>query len=454
MSPTILVVDDDEDILVELERTLSKRGYSVTTTTSPDIALGRATSEDFGVVLSDLRIGARSGIDLCERIRAACPAVPVIVMTGFGTMEAAVETLRAGAFDFVTKPFSPAHLDLSLRRALDHRALSREVRSLRSRIDGQSGARGILGRSDAMGEVLEVVGRVAATGATVLVTGESGTGKELVARALHDASPRAKGPFVAVNCAALPDALLESELFGHAKGAFTDAKTTKKGLFLEATGGTLFLDEIGEMPLTTQAKLLRALEDRKVRPVGANHEVAFDARIVTATNRDIESRAAEGTFREDLLFRINVVHVELPPLRARGDDVLLLAKVFVRKFAERHGKALMGMTDDVERRLLAYPWPGNVRELQNAIERAVALARGDLVVADDLPKRINDHAPADILVSGTDPTELCSLEEVERRYIAKVMEIVGGSKSEAAKILGLDRSTLYRKVEKYRSDSS
>ena len=454
MSPTILIVDDDADLLGELERTLSKRGYTVTTTTSPDDALAKATSEDFAAVLTDLRIGARSGIDLCKRLRDACPELPVVVMTGFGTMEAAVETMRAGAFDFVTKPFSPDQLELSLRRAVGHRALSREVQSLRSRVDGRSGARGILGRSAVMGQALEIVGRVATTGATVLVTGESGTGKELVARALHDASPRAKGPFVALNCAALPDALLESELFGHARGAFTDAKTTKTGLFVEASGGTLFLDEIGEMPIATQAKLLRALEERKVRPVGANQEVAFDARIVAATNRDIETRVAEGKFREDLLYRINVVHIELPPLRARGDDVLLLAGEFVTRFADRHGKTLEGMTDEVEKRLLGYPWPGNVRELQNAIERAVALAKGTRIVVDDLPQRIKDHAPAHVLVTATDPTELCSLEEVERRYITRVMEVVGGSKSEAAKILGLDRSTLYRKLERYRIGAS
>lgn len=450
MSETLLIVDDDADFLVELERTLAKRGFVVMTTTSPDRAFEIANTTDLSVVLTDLRMGARSGIELCQRVTAARPDVPVVVMTGFGSMEAAVATLRAGAFDFITKPFTPAQLELCVKRAVAHRTLAREVKTLRTVVNARTGSRGLIGRSDAITQILELVARVAMTSATVLVTGESGTGKELVARALHENGARASGPFVAVNCAALPEPLLESELFGHAKGAFTDAKTAKAGLFLEASGGTLFLDEIGEMPLATQAKLLRALEDRSVRPVGGNHEIPFDARIVTATNRDIETRVADRAFREDLFYRINVVHLELPPLRARGDDVLLLASAFVARFAERHTKSVVGLSPAVEKILVSYPWPGNVRELQNAVERAVALAQGEVIAPEDLPKRIREHMSADVVVAGNDPTELCSLDEVERRYITKVMEAVGGSKSEAAKILGLDRSTLYRKLERYR----
>jgi two-component system response regulator HydG len=382
------------------------------------------------------------------------PDIPVIVATGFGSLEAAVETMRAGAFDFLTKPFSPAQIELAVKRALSKRALVREVNHLRSVVSATTADGPILGRSAAMLAVLELVSRVAPTTATVLITGESGTGKELVARALHEGSARAKEAFVAINCAAIPEQLLESELFGHVKGAFTDAKTTKRGLLFEASAGTLFLDEIGEMPLPMQAKLLRALEERRARPVGATQEVAFDARIVTATNRDLETRVAERLFREDLYFRINVVHVELPPLRSRGDDVLLLARSFVAKMSERHGKGASRLADETARRLLAYPWPGNVRELQNAIERAVAVAKTDELLESDLPSRIREHRTTDVLVSASDPKELCTLEEVERRYIATVMSAVQGSKTEAARILGLDRSTLYRKLDRMKLNGS
>ena len=455
MSENILVVDDDTDFCRELARTLERRGgYAVTTTTDPDEAVRLVETEAFDLVITDLRMGERSGTELCRRVAASRPDVPVIVATGFGSLDAAVETMRAGAFDFLTKPFSPAQLELAVARALSKRALVREVNRLRAVVSAATANGPILGRSESMLAVLELVSRIAPTTATVLVTGESGTGKELVARALHEGSVRAKGPFVAINCAAIPEALLESELFGHVKGAFTDAKTTKRGLLFEASAGTLFLDEVGEMPLAMQAKLLRALEERRARPVGATQEIAFDARIVTATNRDLETRVAERTFREDLYFRINVVHVELPPLRSRGDDILLLARAFVLKMSERHGKGVGRIAEEAELRLLAYPWPGNVRELQNAIERAVAVARTDEVLESDLPSRIREHRSTDVLVSAADPEELCTLEEVERRYIATVMSAVQGSKTEAARILGLDRSTLYRKLDRIKSNGS
>lgn len=455
MSESILVVDDDTDFCHELARTLERRGaYAVTTTTDPEEAARLVEAEVFDLVITDLRMGQQSGADLCRRVAATRPDIPVIVATGFGSLEAAVETMRAGAFDFLTKPFSPAQIELAVKRALSKRALVREVNHLRSVVSATTADGPILGRSAAMLAVLELVSRVAPTTATVLITGESGTGKELVARALHEGSARAKEAFVAINCAAIPEQLLESELFGHVKGAFTDAKTTKRGLLFEASAGTLFLDEIGEMPLPMQAKLLRALEERRARPVGATQEVAFDARIVTATNRDLETRVAERLFREDLYFRINVVHVELPPLRSRGDDVLLLARSFVAKMSERHGKGASRLADETARRLLAYPWPGNVRELQNAIERAVAVAKTDELLESDLPSRIREHRTTDVLVSASDPKELCTLEEVERRYIATVMSAVQGSKTEAARILGLDRSTLYRKLDRMKLNGS
>lgn len=452
MSETILVVDDDTDFCIELARTLERRGgYAVTTSTDSDEAERLAQSEPFDLVITDLRMGQRSGTELCRRITAARPDVPVIVATGFGSLEAAVETMRAGAFDFLTKPFSPTQLELSVKRALAKRALVREVTRLRSVVSAANAESAIVGRSAAITTVLDLVTQVAPTTATVLVTGESGTGKELVARALHDGSARAAGPFIAVNCAAIPDTLLESELFGHVKGAFTDAKSTKRGLLLEASKGTLFLDEVGEMPLAMQAKLLRALEERRVRPVGATQEYSFDARIVAATNRDLETRVAEGTFREDLYFRLNVVHLALPPLRSRGDDVLLLARAFLAKLSDRHGKRVASISNEATERLLAYSWPGNVRELQNAIERAVAVARTTEVLETDLPSRIREHRSNDVLVSASNPSELCTLEELERRYIETVMGAVQGSKTEAARILGLDRSTLYRKLDRIKA---
>ncbi len=283
----------------------------------------------------------------------------------------------------------------------------------------------------------------------MLITGESGTGKELVARALHQRSRRRDQPFVAVNCAALPDTLLESELFGHVKGAFTDARNDRKGLFVQAEGGTLLLDEIGEMPLAMQPKLLRALEENKVRPVGSEKEVAFDVRLLASTNRDLETAVEEGRFRKDLFFRIDVIQVELPPLRARGADALLLAQHFIEDCAGRAGKQVVGMSEGVAEKLLAYSWPGNVRELRNVIERAVALTRFDKLTVDDLPEKIRDYRSSQVVIGGNDPGELVPLEEVERRYILHVLDCVGGNRTLAARTLGLDRKTLYRKLRQY-----
>jgi two-component system response regulator HydG len=283
----------------------------------------------------------------------------------------------------------------------------------------------------------------------VLVTGESGTGKELVARALHRRSCRRAEPFVAVNCAAMPDALLESELFGHARGAFTDARAVRAGLFARAHGGTLFLDEIGDLPVALQPKLLRALQERVIRPVGADNEQAVDVRVVAATNRDLETAVEERRFREDLYYRINVVHIDLPPLRSRGGDVLLLAQHFVQHFAAVRGREIQGLSAPAAEKLSAYSWPGNVRELQNCIERAVALARYDQIMVDDLSEKIRNYRRSHVLVASDDPDELASMEEVERSYVLRVLEAVGGNKSKAAQVLGFDRATLYRKLERY-----
>ncbi len=448
----VLVVDDDHESCVMLEEALRIRGFDITWSTQPSEALRLSEQEGpFDAVLTDLRMGEENGLDLGRRLTAAEPALPVIVITAFGSIATAVEAMRAGAFDFITKPFDVEMVTMALDRAVKHAALSREVRTLRNRSEQLSGDfEGMLGKSPVMQRVFDTIARVAASDSAVLVSGESGTGKELAAKALHQRSSRASAPFVAISCAAIPEALLESELFGHAKGAFTDARNERQGLFLKAGTGTLFLDEIGEMPLPMQAKLLRALQDRQVRPVGSDRELPFEARVVAATHRDLEAEVAAGRFRQDLFFRIHVIEIMLPPLRTRGTDLLTLAEAFVRRFAARGGRPGLRLGSDAAERLLAYEWPGNVRELENCIERAVALAaRTDEIVPEDLPERVRRRAPDSVLISAAGPDELVSLDEMERRYILRVLRAVGNNKKLASQILGLDRSTLYRKLERY-----
>jgi two-component system response regulator HydG len=339
-------------------------------------------------------------------------------------------------------------VELALDRAIQQRALRQEVKRLRAAVETARRVDGLLGESQPMQSVRELVARIADSDASVLICGETGTGKEVVARALH-ACGRQQGPFVGFNCAAIQEALVESELFGHVRGAFTDARAEHRGLFLQADGGTLFLDEIGSMPAAVQPKLLRALQERAVRPVGATQEIPCNVRIIAATNRDLDAAVEDGSFRADLLFRLDVVRVQLPPLRARGSDVLLLAQHFLEQYAARAGKRVSTLSPPVAEKLLAYTWPGNVRELQNCIERAVALARYESLVVDDLPERIREYSASHVIVAGSDPSELVPLEEVERRYILRVLEATGGNKTLAAQVLGLDRKTLYRKLERY-----
>ena len=449
MTGRVLLVDDDRALCEWVALGLATSGFEIEWRTSPDEALTAAASEDYDAIVTDLNMGAMSGLDLCERILHQRADVPVIVITAFGSMDTAISAMRAGAYDFLTKPFDVEALRLALVRATQHRRLRDEVKRLRLAADREIGFGELLGESNAMRRVQDLLARIADSDSTVLITGESGTGKEVVARALHRHGRRAAGPFVAINCAAMPEPLLESELFGHARGAFTDARTARTGLFVEASGGTLFRDEIGELPLGLQPKLLRALQERVVRPIGGAREVPFDVRLVVATNRDLEAAIAEKRFREDLYFRVNVLHVELPPLRARGADALLLAQHFLRQFADKAGRPLEGISPAAAERLLAYDWPGNVRELMNCIERAVALARFDELAVDDLPEKIRRHRASHVLVTGDDPTELVPLEEVERRYILRVLQAVSNNKRLAARVLGVDRKTLYRKLERY-----
>jgi two-component system response regulator HydG len=446
---SVLVVDDDRALCDLLADGLTPRGFSVTTTTRAAEALDLFRDAHFDVVLTDLTMPDLDGIELCARL-ASSRKIPVIVITAFGSLETAVRAIRAGAYDFLTKPLDVEVVALSLERAASHRALHREVERLKLAAGETRRFGDLVGASSAMLGVYELVERAAPSDAAVLVTGESGTGKEVVARSLHQRSKRSAGPFVSVNCAALPEALLESELFGHVRGAFTDAHAARPGLFAEARGGTIFLDEIADMPFALQPKLLRALQQRSVRPVGSDREVPVDVRLVTATNRDVEAAIAERRFREDLYYRINVIHLEMPALRARGGDVLLLARHFLERFSKQMDKPLDGFDSAAAESLLEYPWPGNVRELSNCVERAVVLCRGQTITLDDLPEKVRAYRPSHVVVAGDDPSELVSLEEVERRYVLRVLDAVQGNKTKAAQILGLDRKTLYRKIELYR----
>jgi DNA-binding NtrC family response regulator len=453
MSERVLIVDDEKSMCEMLDTFLRRRGLEPVTRESAEEAFAALLDEDFDAVLSDLNMPGMNGIELCERIVANRPDVPVIVITAFGSMDTAVAAIRAGAYDFVTKPIDLDILWLCLDRAIKHRALSKKVKALSEEISKPAFSEDIVGESRSMTGLRDKLSRIADTEASVLITGESGTGKELAARLLHKQSRRRKAAFVPVNCAAIPDTLLESELFGFIQGAFTDARSSRKGLFVEADKGSLFLDEIGEIPLAVQPKLLRALEERRVRPIGSNKELSVDVRVICATNRDLESDVENGLFREDLFYRLNVIQIEVPPLRARETDVLLLARHFVDKIAARMNKDITAISAPAAEKLLSYDWPGNVRELRNAIERAVALAKFEEILVDDLPKKIRAYRGADLVIGSDNPAELTTLEDVERRYINHVLKATGGNKTVAARILGLDRKTLYRKLQRFETDN-
>jgi two-component system response regulator HydG len=449
MSGRIMVVDDDQSMCELIEADLRRRGFHVSWYTTADEAFRVLQDEEFDVVLTDLMMPHMNGIDFCNRIVSNRPDVPVIVITAFGSLETAVGAIRAGAYDFVSKPVEMDILTLTLERAIKHHALQEKVKTLSEAVERTKKFDELLGASIPMQKLYDQLSRMADSETTVLITGESGTGKELVARVLHKQSRRQGRPFVAINCAALPETLLESELFGHIQGAFTDARSARKGLFLQANGGTLLLDEIGDFPLNLQPKLLRALEERSLRPIGGDKEIPFNVRVIATTNRDLESAIEKKRFREDLFFRINVIQLELPPLRMRGTDILLLAQHFMEHFATRSGKHVVGLSKAVAEKLLEYSWPGNVRELRNAIERAVALTQYEKLVVEDLPGIIRAYRSTDIIIGSSDPAGLASMEEMERRYILHVLQSVGGNKTLAARLLGFDRKTLYRKLQRY-----
>ncbi len=471
-TPKVLVVEDQEAMRKLLEDYLQQHGFLVTCSESADAALQRMgiapegsegasgfpfDSEDqrssdetadpgFDVVLTDVRMPGMDGLQFCRILQQRFPKLPVIVMTAYGSMDTAIQALRSGAFDFVTKPVELELLKASLSRASETSLLRRQVRLLESQSAAKQFAE-LHGQSDAIMRLKEQLSHVVDSTASVLLSGESGTGKEVVARALHSRSDRTEQPFIAVNCAALPESLLESELFGHVKGAFTDAREDRKGLFLQADRGTLFLDEIGEMPLEMQPKLLRAIEQKTVRPVGGRQEYPFDVRLISATNRDLQEEIEAKRFREDLFYRINVLEINIPPLRIRGMDVLLLANHFLKDFAAKASKPITGFTEAAAQKLLHYDWPGNVRELRNVVERAVVLSRNSEIAVDLLPEKIVKHKSSQLVIGDQDNQPLASLDSIAQRYIRYVLDRTDGNKTEAARVLGLDRKTLYRKLK-------
>jgi DNA-binding NtrC family response regulator len=427
---------------------LRDAGHRVLSAPGGSLGLDVARAEPVDLVVTDLRMPDLDGFDLIRDL-AALPDPPHIVMiTAFGSIETAIKAVKLGAYDYITKPFEIDELLLVVDKAVHERALRRQVARLQREVERQYGFENIVARSEAMKEVLALVSRIAGSTASVLITGESGTGKELIARAIHYNSPRARGPFVAVNLAAVPETLIESELFGHKKGAFTDARADRAGLFAEADGGTIFLDEIGELALPLQAKLLRVLQEHELRPLGATKTQRVDVRVLAATNRNLEGMLAEGSFREDLYYRLNVIQLDLPPLRARPEDVLPLAEHFLAQVGARmQPPRRLKLAVDAQQILLAYSWPGNVRELHNVLERGVALSQGDSIGADDLPNHVREKKPADFLQVAL--ARRMSLAELEREYIERVLDDEGGNKTRAAQRLGLDRKTLYRKLEEY-----
>jgi two-component system, NtrC family, response regulator AtoC len=440
----IWVIDDDASSRELLARVLGERGWKVDQLADGREALDRlAAGKAPDLVVSDIRMAEVDGLAVTEAFKRDAPDTPVILVTAFGNVDGAVEAIRRGAFDYVSKPYDVDAVQLTAARALEQRRLAEENRTLRRQLRDKYHLENAVGRSEAMLQVFKTAARVAASGATVLILGESGTGKELVARALHQASPRAAGPFVPVDCGAIAEGVLESELFGHARGAFTGAQTARRGLFEEAGGGTLFLDEIGDVGPGLQARLLRALQEGTIRRVGTNEAVPVDARVVAATNRDLEDAVKQGKFREDLYYRLNVVTIRIPPLRDRREDVPLLAE----HFAAKHGRG-EGATVSPEARelLMTYDWPGNVRELENVVARALALNPSGVVVPADLPDRVRagsasaEPARGLPLPAGFRP----SLDELGRRYAALVLAECGGNKTKAAEVLGIDRKTLYR----------
>lgn len=449
MSGKVLVVDDEPSMCEFLSIALSKDGYRVEATTQPREVLEGGLVDGADVAIVDMRMPGVSGTEVLQAIKRRRPETPVIMVTAYASVQSAVEAMREGAFDYITKPFQMDEIRVVLRNAFERRRLGEENRQLQRMLSARRSFPE-MGRSPQMRRIYEKAGRIAQTNSTVLICGESGTGKELLARAIHYGSLRAERPFVAVDCGALPETLLESELFGHVRGAFTGAVSDKPGLFDEADTGTIFLDEIGEIGQAVQARLLRVLQEREVKPVGGTVPHPVDVRVIAATNRDLEAEVAAGRFREDLFYRLAVIPISLPPLREREGDVPILAHEFLREYAEENGKKLEGISPEAMDLLCRYSWPGNVRELENAIEQAVVLARGPMIMPEDLPGRVRE---AEVPSSGDGSSEAVNLKEkvemFEKELIVRELKRARGNRYRAAKRLGISRQNLQYKIKKY-----
>ena len=440
----VLVVDDDQAVREALARTLEKLGFDVAVATDGQAGLDRLREGGIHILLADLKMPKLSGQELLKAAKAIAPDVEVIVITGHGTVEDAVEAMKEGAYDFITKPFKRVQLEKTIKKAAEKQALVLQNRALQQRLDELQGAGQIIGGSPAMLRTLDLVNQVAPSAATVLIQGESGTGKELIANAIHHGSRRCGRAFIKVNCAALPETLLESELFGYERGAFTGAVARKEGRFELADGGTLFMDEIGDLSPATQAKLLRVLQEGEFERLGGTRTLKADVRLVAATNADLATRVREKRFREDLYYRLNVITIQIPPLRERREDIPLLAQHFLRRFAAKNAKTISGFTDEAMDALQTYAWPGNVRELENVIERAVVLTRASMISSADVPETVvgSDQATRHLVISIGTP-----LEEVEDRLIEETLRYTKGDKTLAAKLLGIATRTIYRRMK-------
>lgn len=455
MKSRILVVDDEESIREFLEIMLKKEGYEVTTAEDGAKAIELMKKKSFEMIVSDLQMPQVTGIELLKHVRENYPEVLFMMITAFGTTETAIEAMKMGAYDYLTKPFKIDEVRINIANALKSRNLEVENRVLKKELNKEYSYQNIIGNSDVMHRIFELVKRVSSAPTNILITGESGTGKEVVAKAIHYNSPIKDKPFVTINCGAIPESLMESEMFGHKKGSFTGAVTDKAGLFEVADGGTLFLDEVGELPLSIQVKLLRSLQERIIRRVGSVEDIKVEVRIIAATNRDLEQMVAQGTFRQDLYYRLNVINITMPPLRDRRDDIPLLATHFLKKYNERLGKNIGAISDEVMEILKRYDYPGNVRELENIIERTVALEGGSTILPESLPPMVNTTSgrklasshDIEVTAEGVDLDKI--IGQIEKELIIKAIHTAGGVKKKAAKLLNITFRSMRYRVEKY-----
>lgn len=456
MKPNILVVDDEQQILKAVQRFLGDKGYEVQTADHYEAALIAMSGQIFDVALVDLKLGDRSGIDLIAQMRKIQPDIMCMIFTGYGTIDSAIQAVKEGAYHYLTKPFRLEDLETLLKQALETRQVKKENQLLKREVSGRFGLKNLIGVSPAMQRVYSMIQKVADTDSTILILGESGTGKELIAKAIHYGSHRADKPLVAVNCGAIPEELMESELFGHVKGAFTGAVATRPGRFEMAEGGTIFLDEIGDMSPRLQVKILRVLQERKFEPVGSNKTVEVDVRIITATNKNLEKAVKENYFREDLYYRLNVIPIHLPPLRERIEDVPLLIDYFLKKYAKENDKPVPELSSEVKNALMRYSWPGNVRELENMMERLLILKHEGVVTLSDLPIRVGQEE--DIVTNVQIPESGLSFKDVvddfENQLILKALEKTNWNKNKAAQLLQLNRTTLVEKIKKRQLEKS